>query len=112
MSASSMRTFDCDPPGMSALATVQRQIDEVVDGASHGPSCSTICTVTGAMPVAPETVAVTSDGETLLGDLYGTLPARRAAILVHGKSWDASGWREVAPLFAERDVPALALNLR
>lgn len=75
-------------------------------------SCSTICAVTGAMRVAPETVAVTSDSETLLGDLYGTLPARRAAILVHGRSWDANGWRDVAPLFVERDVPALALNLR
>ena len=60
----------------------------------------------------PETVRLSSDNETLLGDLYGALPARRAAILVHGASWDASGWREFAPLLAERGVPALALNLR
>ena len=60
----------------------------------------------------PETVRVASDGETLLGDLYGALPARRVAILVHGRDWDASGWRDVAPLFVAREVPALALNLR
>ena len=58
------------------------------------------------------TVAVASDGETLQADLYGELPARRGAILVHGGSWDASGWREVAPRFASGGVPALALNLR
>jgi pimeloyl-ACP methyl ester carboxylesterase len=68
--------------------------------------------VTGAARATSETVRVASEGETLLGDLYGALPARRAAILVHGKSWDASGWREVAPRFVERGVPALALNLR
>ena len=53
-----------------------------------------------------------SDAETLQADLYGDLPARRAAILVHGQNWDASGWRDFAPLFVERGVPALALNLR
>ena len=53
-----------------------------------------------------------SDAETLQADLYGELPARRAAILVHGQNWDASGWRDIAPLFVERGVPALALNLR
>ena len=58
------------------------------------------------------TVAVTSESETLQADLYGELPARRAAILVHGQNWDGSGWREVAPRFASRGVPALALNLR
>jgi len=58
------------------------------------------------------TVQLTSGGETLQADLYGGLPARRAVILVHGESWDASGWREVAPRFASRGVPALALNLR
>lgn len=60
----------------------------------------------------PETVRVTSEGETLLGDLYGALPTRRAAILVHGGTWDASGWREAAPRFVARGVPTLALNLR
>lgn len=62
--------------------------------------------------VASETVRISSDGETLQADLYGTLPSRRAAILVHGQQWDASGWREVAQRFAARGVPALALNLR
>jgi len=60
----------------------------------------------------PETVRIASDGETLLGDLYGALPTRRAAILVHGQQWDASGWRDVAPRFVARGVPTLALNLR
>ena len=60
----------------------------------------------------PETFRVASDGETLLGDLYGALPAQRVAILVHGRDWDASGWRDVAQRFVERGVPALALNLR
>jgi pimeloyl-ACP methyl ester carboxylesterase len=60
----------------------------------------------------PETVRVSSENETLLADLYGHLPSPRAAILVHGQNWDASGWRDVAPLFVERGVPALALNLR
>ena len=55
---------------------------------------------------------VASEGETLLCDLYGALPSRRAAILVHGQQWDASGWREVAPRFVARGVPVLALNLR
>ncbi len=53
-----------------------------------------------------------SDAETLQADLYGVLPARRAAILVHGQNWDASGWREFAPRFVDAGVPALALNLR
>ena len=60
----------------------------------------------------PETVRIPSEGETLLGDLYGDLPSRRAAILVHGQAWDASGWRDVAPRFVARGIPALALNLR
>jgi alpha-beta hydrolase superfamily lysophospholipase len=60
----------------------------------------------------PETVRVSSENETLLGDLYGDLPSRRAAILVHGQAWDASGWRDVAPRFVARGIPALALNLR
>jgi dienelactone hydrolase len=58
------------------------------------------------------TLPIASDDETLRADLYGELPARRAAILVHGQGWDASGWRDVAPRFAARGVPALALNLR
>ncbi len=48
----------------------------------------------------------------LRGDLYGELPAGRAVILVHGGGWDASGWSAIAPRFAERGVPALALDLR
>jgi pimeloyl-ACP methyl ester carboxylesterase len=60
----------------------------------------------------PQTVRVSSENETLLGDLYGDLPSRRAAILVHGQQWDASGWRDVAPRFVARHVTALALNLR
>jgi dienelactone hydrolase len=60
----------------------------------------------------PETVRVASEGETLLGDLYGLLPSRRAAILVHGQQWDASGWRDVAERFVSRGLTALALNLR
>jgi pimeloyl-ACP methyl ester carboxylesterase len=53
-----------------------------------------------------------SESETIRAELYGTLPAERAVILCHGQSWDASGWRDVAPHFAERGVPALAVNLR
>jgi pimeloyl-ACP methyl ester carboxylesterase len=60
----------------------------------------------------PETVRVSSEGETLLADLYGDLPSRRAAILVHGQQWDASGWRDVAERFLSRGITALALNLR
>jgi pimeloyl-ACP methyl ester carboxylesterase len=60
----------------------------------------------------PETVRIASEGETLLGDLYGDLPSRRAAILVHGQQWDASGWRDVAQRFVSRGIPTLALNLR
>lgn len=61
---------------------------------------------------APVAVRVPSEAEILNADLYGVLPARRAVVLVHGESWDALGWREVAPRFAQRGVPALALNLR
>jgi pimeloyl-ACP methyl ester carboxylesterase len=68
--------------------------------------------VSGGASVRPETVRIASENETLLGDLYGDLPSRRAAILVHGQSWDASGWRDLAPRFALRGIPALALNLR
>ena len=68
--------------------------------------------MTGDARDTPETVRIASDGETLLGDLYGGLPSRRAAILVHGQSWDASGWRDVAARFVSRGIPALALNLR
>lgn len=55
---------------------------------------------------------ISSDAETLQADLYGELPARRAVILVHGASFDASAWRDIAPRFVARGVPALALNLR
>ena len=58
------------------------------------------------------TVHLRSDAETLQADLYGALPARRAVILVHGKDWDASGWRDIAPRFVSRGLSALALNLR
>jgi pimeloyl-ACP methyl ester carboxylesterase len=58
------------------------------------------------------TIRVASGDETLQADLYGELPARRAVILVHGKDWDASGWRDIAPRFVSRGIPALALNLR
>jgi len=57
-------------------------------------------------------VQLASEGETLRGALYGTLPAKRAAILCHGQSWDASGWRDIAPRLVARGVPALALNFR
>lgn len=60
----------------------------------------------------PVSVSIRSGDETLQADLYGELPARRAVILVHGSSWDGSGWREIAPRFVARGVPALALNLR
>jgi dienelactone hydrolase len=60
----------------------------------------------------PETVRVSSESETLLGDLYGALPSRRVAILVHGQQWDASGWRDVAERFVSRGLTAFALNLR
>ena len=68
--------------------------------------------MSGGARVIAETVRVASEGETLLGDLYGDLPSRRAAILVHGQDWDASGWRDVAQRFVARGIPALALNLR
>jgi alpha-beta hydrolase superfamily lysophospholipase len=68
--------------------------------------------VSGSARVTPETVRVSSEGETLLGDLYGALPSRRAVILVHGQQWDASGWRDVAERFVPRGITALALNLR
>ena len=58
------------------------------------------------------TIQLHSGAETLQADLYGDLPARRAVILVHGKDWDASGWRDIAPRFVARGVPALAINLR
>jgi len=58
------------------------------------------------------TLRLRSDGETLQADLYGELPSRRAVVLVHGRDWDGSGWRDIAPRFAERSVPALAINLR
>lgn len=60
----------------------------------------------------PVSITLRSGDQTLQADLYGELPARRAAILVHGSSWDASGWRDIAPRFVARGVPALALNLR
>lgn len=57
-------------------------------------------------------IELSSDGETLRADLYGSLPAARAVILCHGQSWDASGWKDIAPQFVERGVPALAINFR
>ena len=57
-------------------------------------------------------VTLRSEAETLSATLYGDLPARRAAILVHGEAWDASGWAEVAPRFVSRGILALAIDLR
>ena len=57
-------------------------------------------------------VELSSEGETLRADLYGGLPALRAAILCHGQSWEASGWQDLAPQLVARGVPALALNFR
>jgi pimeloyl-ACP methyl ester carboxylesterase len=68
--------------------------------------------VSGSAHATPETVRIASEGETLLGDVYGALPSRRVAILVHGQAWDASGWREVAQQLVLRGIPSLALNLR
>jgi dienelactone hydrolase len=62
--------------------------------------------------VNPTTVELRSEGEILQADLYGELRAGRAAILCHGTSWDATGWRDIGPLFAARGIPALALNFR
>jgi len=62
--------------------------------------------------VTSTSVELKSEAETLKADLYGTLPSARAAVLCHGQSWDASGWREIATLLAQRGVPALALNFR
>ncbi|MDE3111612.1 MAG: alpha/beta fold hydrolase [Chloroflexota bacterium] len=60
----------------------------------------------------PLTVPIRSGTELLQADLYGALPARRAVVLCHGEHWDALGWREIAPRFVERGMPALAVNLR
>jgi dienelactone hydrolase len=62
--------------------------------------------------VGPTTVELKSEDETLQADLYGSLPADRAVVLCHGQSWDATGWRDIAPRFVERGVPALAINFR
>ncbi len=62
--------------------------------------------------IRPTALRIRSEAEMLRGDLYGDLPAGRAVILVHGRDWDASGWSAIAPRFAERGVPALALDLR
>lgn len=59
-----------------------------------------------------QAVTLRSESETLAATLYGELPARRAAILVHGQAWDASGWADVAPRFVARGLPALAIDLR
>lgn len=58
------------------------------------------------------TLEIPSEKFLLKGDLYGKLPARRAAILLHGQSWDALGWRDIAPHFVKRGVSVLALNFR
>lgn len=57
-------------------------------------------------------VRIDSEDAKLVGALYGELPAPRAALLCHGANWDASGWAEIAPRFADRGVAALALNFR
>jgi len=58
------------------------------------------------------TVPLPSGDAVIQCDLYGALPARRAVVLCHGQSWDATGWRDIAPRFVERGIPALALNFR
>ena len=58
------------------------------------------------------TISLQSGDETLEATLYGDLPARRAAILVHGQKWNADGWVKEAPHFPARGIPALALDLR
>jgi len=58
------------------------------------------------------TISLRSGDESLEATLYGDLPARRAAILVHGQKWNADGWVKEAPHFAARGIPALALDLR
>ena len=58
------------------------------------------------------TISLRSGEESLEATLYGELPARRAAILVHGQKWNADGWVNEAPHFAARGIPALALDLR
>lgn len=60
----------------------------------------------------PTTVALQSDDAVIQCDLYGALPTRRAVVLCHGQSWDATGWRDIAPRFVERGISALALNFR
>ena len=60
----------------------------------------------------PSAVTLASEAETLTAQLYGALPSARAAILCHGQSWDASGWRDIATQLVARGVPALALNFR
>ena len=60
----------------------------------------------------PQTVALTSGDAVIQCDSYGTLPAKRAVVLCHGQSWDATGWRDIAPRFVERGIPALAINFR
>lgn len=57
-------------------------------------------------------ISLRSGEESLEATLYGELPARRAAILVHGQKWNADGWVNEAPHFAARGIPALALDLR
>jgi pimeloyl-ACP methyl ester carboxylesterase len=70
------------------------------------------------MPAPPsaragsQAITFPSDRETLTAELYGDVSGKRAAILVHGGGWDASGWRDVASRFVARRIPALAVNLR
>lgn len=59
-----------------------------------------------------EAITLRSEAETLGATLYGSLPARRAAILVHGQRWDADGWAGEAPHFVARGIPVLAVDLR
>ena len=69
--------------------------------------------MTASTTVAPqERLTFSSEDETIQADLYGRLPATRVAVLVHGQNWDGSGWRDVAPLFVARGVPAVAVSLR
>lgn len=67
---------------------------------------------TAAPGAATQAVTLRSESETLYATLYGELPARRAAILVHGQKWNADGWAKEAPHFPARGIPTLALDLR
>lgn len=55
---------------------------------------------------------ISSDGNRLHADVYGSLPARHVAVLVHGMNWDADRWRPYAPRLVDAGLAAIALDLR